>query len=163
MLGLVCMMAISSPQYVWTLFTQPLVATGHFQDPENIPEPRAMDIVVVILWSRLGVPLPADRFSGALSGRCPVTGTEWEFEEALAAHRAKGAPDLLAYRKLGDPGASLADPARRAEQEPLAICDEGDADERANSLPPEHTVSQRGGSQINTASGQLQKERAYGI
>src|SRR3984957_13899833 len=25
-LGLVCMMAISSPQYVWTLFTKPLMA-----------------------------------------------------------------------------------------------------------------------------------------
>jgi hypothetical protein len=32
---------------------EPLVATRHFQDPENIPEPRGTDIVVVILWSRL--------------------------------------------------------------------------------------------------------------
>ena len=58
---------------------EPLVATHHFQDPENIPQPRGTDIVVVILWSRLGVPLPEDRFRGAISGR-PVTGTEWEFE-----------------------------------------------------------------------------------
>ena len=34
---------------------EPLVATHHFQDAANIPEPRRMDIVVVILWSRLGV------------------------------------------------------------------------------------------------------------
>ena len=27
LLGLVCMMAISSPQYVWTLFTKPLGTT----------------------------------------------------------------------------------------------------------------------------------------
>ena len=27
LLGLVCMIAISSPQYVWTLFTQPLIAS----------------------------------------------------------------------------------------------------------------------------------------
>src|ERR1700722_15332971 len=35
---------------------EPLVATHHFQDPDNMPPPRGTDIVVVILWSRLGVP-----------------------------------------------------------------------------------------------------------
>src|SRR5277367_3306275 len=53
---------------------EPLVATRHFQDPKNTPEPHGTDIVVAILWSRLGVPLPEDRFRGAISGRCPVTG-----------------------------------------------------------------------------------------
>jgi hypothetical protein len=66
---------------------EPLIAARHFQDSNNIPEPRRMDVVVVILWSRLGVPLPAERFRGAVSGRCPVTGTEWEFEDALAGAR----------------------------------------------------------------------------
>src|ERR1700730_10314194 len=66
---------------------EPLVATHHFQDPLNIPKPHEMDIVVVILWSRLGVVLPAEGYSGAVSGRCPVTGTEWEFEDALASAR----------------------------------------------------------------------------
>ena len=65
---------------------EPLVATHHFQDPENIPQPRGMGIVVVIVWSRLGVLLPQDRFCGAVSGG-PVTGTEWEFEDALAGAR----------------------------------------------------------------------------
>jgi formylglycine-generating enzyme required for sulfatase activity/ribose 1,5-bisphosphokinase PhnN len=79
---------------------RPLVATHHFQDPENIPEPRRTDIVVVILWSRLGLPLPADKFRGAVSGRCPVTGTEWEFEDALAGAREHdGVPRVLVYRK----------------------------------------------------------------
>jgi formylglycine-generating enzyme required for sulfatase activity len=78
---------------------EPLVATHHFQDPDNIPPPRGTDIVVVILWSRLGVPLPADKFRGAISGRCPVTGTEWEFEDALAGARENGVPELLLYRK----------------------------------------------------------------
>jgi formylglycine-generating enzyme required for sulfatase activity len=81
---------------------EPLVATQHFQDPENIPRPRGMDIVVVILWSRLGVILPQDRFRGAISGG-PVTGTEWEFEDALAGAREKGAPELLLYRKTTEP------------------------------------------------------------
>src|SRR5712671_1257688 len=72
---------------------QPLVATHHFQDPENIQQPRGTDIVVVILWSRLGVPLPEDKFLGAISGKA-VTGTEWEFEDALAgARQHNGVPD----------------------------------------------------------------------
>ncbi len=87
---------------------EPLVATHHFQDPENIPQARSTDIVVVILWSRLGVILPPDQFRGAISGR-PVTGTEWEFEDALAAAREKRTPDLLLYRKTAEPVAGLGD------------------------------------------------------
>ncbi|MBI3515030.1 MAG: AAA family ATPase [Proteobacteria bacterium] len=75
---------------------EPMLASGHFQD--NIERPSATDIVVLILWSRLGTPLPADRYKG-IDGRTPVTGTEWEFEEALQAHRVRGTPDLLVYRK----------------------------------------------------------------
>jgi formylglycine-generating enzyme required for sulfatase activity len=83
---------------------EPLVALRHFQDPENIPQPRGADIVVVVLWSRLGVPLPSEeRFRGAVSGRLPVTGTEWEFEDALAGAREQGVPDLLVYRKTAEP------------------------------------------------------------
>jgi hypothetical protein len=65
---------------------EPLVATHHFQDERNIPQPRSMGVVVVILWSMLGLLLPEDKFSGALSKR-PVTATEWEFEDALASAR----------------------------------------------------------------------------
>jgi hypothetical protein len=100
---------------------EPLVATRHFQDPENIPEPRGSDIVVVILWSRLGVLLPADKFRGAISERCPVTGTEWEFENALAAARAHGVPELLLYRKIVSATATLND--RKALDEQLAQLD----------------------------------------
>ena len=100
---------------------EPLVATHHFQDPENIPRPRDTDIVVVILWSRLGLPLPADGFRGAVSGRCPVTGTEWEFEDALASARERGVPDLLLYHKTAAPTAALDD--RKALDERLAQLD----------------------------------------
>src|SRR5665647_3699782 len=75
---------------------EPLVASQHFQD--EITPPRETDIVVVILWSRLGVPLPIDKFLGPISGK-PVTGTEWEFEDALKANRECKLPDLLMYRK----------------------------------------------------------------
>ncbi len=94
---------------------EPLVATHHFQDPENIPQPRRSDIVVVILWSRLGVPLPEDRFRGAITGR-PVTGTEWEFEDALASARESGVPELLLYRKTEQVSANLDDEAALNER-----------------------------------------------
>ena len=101
--------------YLWEY--EPMLASGHFQDA--IEPPSASDVVVLIVYSRLGTSLPersGEREYRGIDGRAPVTGTEWEFEEALEAHRAHGAPDLLAYRKLGDPGASLADSAKRAEQ-----------------------------------------------
>ena len=78
---------------------EPLLASQSVQSPENIPLPSSTDIVVVILWRRLGVPLAAESYAGPISGRVPVTGTEWEFEEALAAARAVKRPSLLFYRK----------------------------------------------------------------
>ncbi len=85
---------------------EPLVASRHFQ--EGITLPRDTDIVVVILWSRLGVPLPTDKFPGPISGK-PVTGTEWEFEDALKSSRERKLPDLLMYRKKATVTGSLDD------------------------------------------------------
>ena len=51
---------------------EPLLASGHFQD--CIEEPSAVDIVLVILWSRLGTPLPertAKRAYRGIDGRVP--------------------------------------------------------------------------------------------
>src|SRR6516164_6368 len=87
---------------------EPLLASGHFQD--CIEEPAAVDILLVILWSRLGTPLPertGKREYRGIDGRVPVTGTEWEYEEALrhneetqaASPDGRGIPDLLVYRK----------------------------------------------------------------
>lgn len=75
---------------------EPLIATEHFQT--MIQPPSETDIVVVILWSKLGTPLPAEKFR-RLDGSAGVTGTEWEFEDAVRSYRARGAPDLLVYRK----------------------------------------------------------------
>jgi hypothetical protein len=83
-----------------------------------------MDIVVVILWSRLGLPLPVEQFQGAISGK-PVTGTEWEFEDALAGARASGVPHLLAYRKTAEPSIGLGN--RAAVHEKLAQLDKVEA------------------------------------
>src|ERR1700691_3756230 len=83
--------------YLWEF--EAMVASGHFQD--SIEPPSAFDVVVLILWSRLGTYLPertAVREYRGLDGRTPVTGTEWEFEEAFQAAKQKAAPDLLVYR-----------------------------------------------------------------
>ncbi len=80
---------------------EPMLAAGHFQDAVQVPS--EFDIVILILWSRLGTPLPdrtATRDYRGIDGRAPVTGTEWEFEEALSAARERGAPDILAFRNM---------------------------------------------------------------
>jgi WD40 repeat protein len=85
--------------YLWEF--EAMVASGHFQD--SIEPPSAFDVVILILWSRLGTLLPertAVREYRGIDGRSPVTGTEWEFEEAFHAARQTGAPDLLVYRSL---------------------------------------------------------------
>jgi WD40 repeat protein len=87
---------------------EPLLATHHFQD--LIVPPHETDIVVTVLWSRLGVPLPLEKYRGPIS-QGPVTGTEWEFEDAVAGYRRRGLPELLLYRKRAKITVELGDPA----------------------------------------------------
>lgn len=78
---------------------EPLRATASFQ--EQLPRPSETDLVILILWSRLGTRLPSHitRPDGSLY----ASGTEFEFEDAFNAHRAKGTPDLMVYRKTARP------------------------------------------------------------
>lgn len=93
---------------------EPLKATEHFQ--ASITPPRETDVVVVILWSRLGVPLPAEEaFRGAITQR-QVTGTEWEFEDAVAAHRQGRELEILVYVKTAEVRGSLEDEAAVLQQ-----------------------------------------------
>jgi tetratricopeptide (TPR) repeat protein len=84
---------------------EPLRASDHFQ--AQIIPPSECDIVVCILWSRLGTRLPAQfqREDGSLY----ASGTEWEFEDALASFQKTGRPDLMVYKKTAEPQASMAD------------------------------------------------------
>ena len=65
-----------------------------FQD--QIVPPSETDLVICILWKRLGATLPVAYQRP--DGTTP-TGTEYEFEDAMEAARSKGTPDVIVYRK----------------------------------------------------------------
>ena len=84
---------------------EPLVATANFQ--EQIVQPSDTDIVIAILWSRLGTRLP--KGYTRQDGSRYESGTEYEFEEAIEGFRKNGKPDLLVYRKTAAPSVRLDD------------------------------------------------------
>jgi WD40 repeat protein len=79
---------------------------GHTGFQEQIERPSLCDLVVSILWSRLGTRLPSD-FSPS-DGNAPPTGTEFEIRDALDAFQRFGKPNLLIYRKSAAPNVNLA-------------------------------------------------------
>lgn len=91
---------------------EPLRATSHFQ--KQIVPPSETDIVVCILWSRLGTRLP-DQFNRP-DGTQYASGTEWEFEDAYTAFKATGKPDLMVYRKMTEPIIDFHDEAGTQEK-----------------------------------------------
>ncbi len=84
---------------------EPLVATATFQ--VQLVKPSESDIVICILWSRLGTRLPA-QFTRADGSRYE-SGTEFEFEAAMEGFRKNGKPDLLVYRRTAPPQVRLDD------------------------------------------------------
>jgi hypothetical protein len=76
----------------------PLEAADWFQaEIERISSPAEADVVVFILWSRLGTPLGLQfqKPYGSPYG----SGTEYEFEVSLQARRDTGKPAILVYIK----------------------------------------------------------------
>src|SRR4249919_1452629 len=49
----------------------------------SLPTPAQCDITVVLLWSRMGTPLKEKKADGTPY----LSGTEWEFDNALKAHK----------------------------------------------------------------------------
>jgi len=91
---------------------EPLLASGTFQT--QIDSPEETEILLGILWSRIGSPLPDSILRP--DGSRYDSGTAFEFESALASHQKKGKPDILLYRKLGAPSVSLDDRKELAER-----------------------------------------------
>lgn len=84
---------------------EPLLATDTFQT--QISKPSDADVMVAILWSRLGTRLPKD-FTRKDGSRYD-SGTEFEFEDAVEGFRAHGKPQLLVYRKTAKASVQLDD------------------------------------------------------
>ncbi|MEA3277634.1 MAG: WD40 repeat domain-containing protein [Pseudomonadota bacterium] len=67
-----------------------LTADRTFQ--AGLLRPSDCDIVLVVLWTRIGSPLPEHPYKG-------MTGTEWEFFNAVEASAKGGGPEVLVYKK----------------------------------------------------------------
>lgn len=78
----------------------PLLATMTPQEAINLglPKPSECDICITIFWSRLGTPLP-DTYKKTDGSRY-LSGTEWEYEDAMASARATGKPLVVVYRRI---------------------------------------------------------------
>jgi tetratricopeptide (TPR) repeat protein len=89
---------------------------GHTGFQQQIERPSQCDLVVSILWSRLGTRLPSD-YAPAEGVPAP-TGTEFELSDALASYADIGKPDLLIYRMIPGPqiGLGSADFNERSNQ-----------------------------------------------
>jgi tetratricopeptide (TPR) repeat protein len=89
---------------------------GHAGFQEQLERPSQSDLVVTILWSRLGTRLPSNYAPRA--GEPAPTGTEFEVSDALASYAERGKPHLLIYRKIPGPQISLGSPdfEERSEQ-----------------------------------------------
>lgn len=85
---------------------EPLRATESFQD--GLPLPSEADIVVSILWTRLGTRLPAN-YKKKSGNKLPPTGTEFELQDAKDSFITSGSPDLLVYKKTEEPLISMRD------------------------------------------------------
>lgn len=79
---------------------EPMRATASFNDPDNIPSTAEFDVVICILWSRLGTML--SRKYCRSNGEPYPSGTAFELETAAEAYAKKHSPDLLVYRKTQD-------------------------------------------------------------
>jgi hypothetical protein len=66
----------------------------------GLAKPSDCDIVVVLFWSRMGTELARSERLKA-NGQPYQSGTEWEFENALAAPTQPDRPVILPYRKSG--------------------------------------------------------------
>jgi len=63
----------------------------------GLPKPSECDIVIVLLWSRIGTLLPPEYTKP--NGERYLSGTEWEFCDAIDAAKSKKSPVIWVYRR----------------------------------------------------------------
>ncbi len=73
--------------YFWEY--EPMRLDRNFED--QIPPTSEFDLLICILWSRLGTPLKGS------DGREWASGTEYEVGTGLESYQARGAPELMIY------------------------------------------------------------------
>lgn len=90
----------------------PMLANMPPQEAINLglTRPSECEIVIVIFWARMGTPLPKEYLK--TDGSVYLSGTEWEYEDAIKAASEKGLPYVLVYRRDNPPAIKLDDPAR---------------------------------------------------
>lgn len=88
---------------------------------QNLPSPSECDIVIVILWSRLGTPLTDE--ARRSDGTAYLSGTEWEFEDAFRVAKVHGKPTILLYRRTEEPLIEARDPEIQDKIEQVKLVD----------------------------------------
>jgi formylglycine-generating enzyme required for sulfatase activity len=98
----------------------PMLATLTPQEAINrrLPKPSDCDIVVVVLWSRMGTPLPYPEYQKP-SGEPYYSGTEWEYLDAErgAREHPDGRPLIVLYRRTEKVLVDIDDPEFEAKKE----------------------------------------------
>ena len=86
------------------------------------PKPSECDVVIVILWARMGTHLDLRRFRKP-NGESYLSGTEWEFEDARNAPEVQR-PSIFVYRRTEEFTVGAKDPKRteKFRQFDLAAC-----------------------------------------
>jgi hypothetical protein len=94
----------------------PMLANETPQESVNNvrPRPSTCDIVIVILWARMGVLLPETIRKP--NGERYLSGTEWEYEDAVNSPR-QSKPEVLVYRRTEEPMIAMRDPLRKEKEE----------------------------------------------
>jgi hypothetical protein len=78
------------------------------------PRPATCHITVVILWSRMGTPLPGNITKS--NDETYASGTEWEYEDACNS-TFQPKPKVLVYRRTEDFKISVKDPEKKKKEE----------------------------------------------
>ncbi|MCB1851864.1 MAG: SUMF1/EgtB/PvdO family nonheme iron enzyme [Gammaproteobacteria bacterium] len=81
---------------------------------QGLPKPDECDLAVIVLWSRIGTPLPSD-FELKADGKPFLSGTEWEYLNALNGYKQSRRPSVWVYRRLGAPQFAADDPELNAK------------------------------------------------